>query len=128
MTDPAAFPEDPADGPPAAVDAEVDPPAPEADAAETAPAEAAAPASVEELIVDLERAVTERDEYLDALRRGQADFENYRKRSMKQADEAAERGAEVLVDKLLPVLDACDGAIAHGAKSKSGGHLGKLLG
>jgi molecular chaperone GrpE len=71
--------------------------------------------SVEELIADLERTSGERDEYLDALRRNQADFENYRKRVAKQAVDDAARAAESLVDKLLPVLDACDGAILHGA-------------
>ena len=72
-------------------------------------------ASVEELILDLERTIVERDQYLDSLRRNQADFENYRKRVAKQAGEDAARAAESLVDKLLPVLDACDGAVAHGA-------------
>ncbi len=55
----------------------------------------------------------ERDEYLDALRRLQADFENYRKRVAKQQVESAERGARALVDKLLPVLDVLDLAAAH---------------
>ena len=72
-------------------------------------------ASVEELILDLERTIVDRDQYLDSLRRNQADFENYRKRVAKQAGEDAARAAESLVDKLLPVLDACDGAVAHGA-------------
>lgn len=72
-------------------------------------------ASVEELILDLERTIVERDQYLDSLRRNQADFENYRKRVAKQAGEDAARAAESLVDKMLPVLDACDGAVAHGA-------------
>ena len=71
--------------------------------------------SVEELIVDLERTAAERDDYLDRLRRNQADFENYRKRLTKQAGDDAARAAESLVDRLLPVLDACDGAITHGA-------------
>jgi molecular chaperone GrpE len=88
----------------------------------TAPSSAAAPdeadrsqASVEELIADLERTAGERDEYLDTLRRNQADFENYRKRVAKQQADDAARAAESLVDALLPVLDACDGAIHHGA-------------
>jgi molecular chaperone GrpE len=71
--------------------------------------------SVEELIADLERTTVERDGYLDSLRRNQADFENYRKRVAKQSADDAARAAESLVDKLLPVLDACDGAITHGA-------------
>ena len=56
----------------------------------------------------------ERDRYLDQLRRLQADFENYRKRVMKQQDEVAERATEGLVADLLPVLDACDAAAQHG--------------
>lgn len=72
-------------------------------------------ATVEELIADLERTTAQRDEYLDSLRRNQADFENYRKRVAKQAADDAARGAESLADRLLPVLDACDAAIAHGA-------------
>lgn len=57
----------------------------------------------------------ERDEYLDALRRVQADFENYRKRIQKQQAEHAERAAESLVKELLPVLDTIDLALAHAA-------------
>lgn len=71
--------------------------------------------SVEELIADLERTIAERDDYLDQLRRNQADFENARRRLTKEATDSAARSTESLVDKLLPVLDACDAAIAHGA-------------
>lgn len=56
----------------------------------------------------------ERDEYRDALVRLQADFENYKKRILKQQTEHLERAAEALVDKLLPVLDTADLALAHG--------------
>jgi len=55
----------------------------------------------------------ERDEYLDMLRRVQADFENYKKRMLRQQTEHLERAAEGLVVKLLPVLDAFDLARAH---------------
>lgn len=72
-------------------------------------------ASVEQLIELLEQAVAERDEYLDTLRRNQADFENYRKRAAKQVADDSARAVESLVDKLLPVLDACDAAVHHGA-------------
>ncbi len=81
----------------------------------SAPADDRSGASVEELIVLLEGTTAERDEYLDALRRNQADFENYRKRVAKQAGDDAARATEALVDRMLPVLDACDGAVAHGA-------------
>lgn len=63
---------------------------------------------------DLLALASERDDYLDQLRRLQADFENYRKRVVKQQDELAERATEGLVADLLPVLDACDAAAQHG--------------
>jgi len=55
----------------------------------------------------------ERDEYLDSLRRLQADFDNFRKRSMRQQTELLERATEGLCVSLLPVLDALDLATAH---------------
>jgi molecular chaperone GrpE len=84
---------------------------PDGDHADAPPVEL----STEALIEDVERLATERDQYLDALRRTQADFENYRKRMMKQQADQAEGAAVRLVEDLLPVLDACDGAILHGA-------------
>ncbi len=63
---------------------------------------------------DIARVAAERDDYLDALKRLQADFENYKKRVLKQQTEHLERAAEGLVEKLLPVLDTFDLALAHG--------------
>jgi molecular chaperone GrpE len=63
--------------------------------------------------VDVEAIVAERDEYLDMLRRVQADFENYRKRMLRQQTELLERAAEDIVVKLLPVLDAFQLAREH---------------
>ena len=63
---------------------------------------------------DIARIAAERDDYLDALRRLQADFENYKKRVLKQQTEHLERAAETLVEKLLPALDTFDLALAHG--------------
>jgi molecular chaperone GrpE len=64
--------------------------------------------------IDIARVARERDEYLDALKRLQADFENYKKRILKQQTEHLERAAESLVEKLLPVLDTFDLAVKHG--------------
>ncbi len=61
----------------------------------------------------LATALSERDEYLDALRRLQAEFDNYRKRVLSQQAEQATRGAALLVDRLLPVLDTLDLAVQH---------------
>ena len=69
------------------------------------------PESVEEDPVKV--ALAERDEYLDSLRRLQAEFENYRKRVTSQQAEQAARVAGLLVDKLLPVLDTLDLAVQH---------------
>ena len=78
----------------------------------------------------------ERDEYLLALQRTQADFENYRKRITRQQEEQAARASQHLVDKLLPVLDALDLAENHlqasldvgeGAKALPGAIYGVLL-
>jgi molecular chaperone GrpE len=66
--------------------------------------------------IDIAKVARERDDYLDALKRLQADFENYKKRILKQQTEHLERAAEGLVEKLLPVLDTLDLAIAHGGE------------
>jgi molecular chaperone GrpE len=55
----------------------------------------------------------QRDEYLDALQRLQAEFENYRKRVVRSSEDAATRSTGQMVAKLLPVLDAFDLAQAH---------------
>lgn len=55
-------------------------------------------------------------EYRDALLRVKADFENYKKRIAKDHAITVERASEKLVIELLPVLDACEAAVAHGAE------------
>jgi molecular chaperone GrpE len=66
-----------------------------------------------EILADAAALVAERDEYLLALQRLQADFENYRKRVVRQQEEQAGRAAQDLVGKVLPVLDTLDLARAH---------------
>jgi len=69
----------------------------------------------------------ERDEYLLALQRTQADFENYRKRIARLQEEQSARAAAYLVEKLLPVLDALDLAEAHLNDSLDVNESGKAL-
>jgi molecular chaperone GrpE len=57
----------------------------------------------------------ERDEYLDALQRVKAEFDNFKRRTDRERGEIATRACASLADKLLPVLDACEAAISHGA-------------
>jgi molecular chaperone GrpE len=70
--------------------------------------------AAEAVETDLAALAAQRDEYLGLARRVQADFENFRKRTMKQGAEERERGSAAIVERLLPVLDACDGALTHG--------------
>ena len=55
----------------------------------------------------------ERDEFLDTLRRTQADFENYKKRIERQSAEQRDRANERIVEALLPALDAFSLARSH---------------
>jgi molecular chaperone GrpE len=72
-------------------------------------------AAADAVEVDLELLLSERAQYLDAYRRAQADFENYRKQAQRRQDEAVVRALGGFVERLLPVLDSCDAALAHGA-------------
>ena len=63
--------------------------------------------------LEVEPEVPLADEYKELAQRVQADFENYKKRVLKQQTEYMERAAEHLVEKLLPVLDTADLAVAH---------------
>jgi molecular chaperone GrpE len=67
-----------------------------------------------QLLEDMDRLQSERNDYLDQLLRTRADFENYRKRILKQQSELEERAAEGLVEKLLEALDTFELAVAHG--------------
>jgi molecular chaperone GrpE len=56
----------------------------------------------------LEQIKKERDEYRDLLLRKQAEFENYRKRVVKEKEEGRLAGQAEVVTELLVVLDACE--------------------
>lgn len=60
-------------------------------------------------------AESERDGFLDDLRRMTADFANFRKQVDKRSADVRANAAVNLVTKLLPVLDACDAAVLQGA-------------
>jgi molecular chaperone GrpE len=51
------------------------------------------------------------DEYLALAQRTQADFENYRKRAMREAAAAQDRGVAKLAKELLPAVDNLDRAL-----------------
>ena len=67
---------------------------------------------VEEAPVDeLTLVARERDEYLDALQRLKAEFDNYRKRVARDQQELAARAHERLVKELVPILDDLERAL-----------------
>jgi len=55
----------------------------------------------------------ERDDLLDTTRRLQADFENYRKRVLREQTALVERATERLLEQLLPVLDSFELAVRN---------------
>jgi molecular chaperone GrpE len=77
-------------------------------------ADAAVEQAAEAVEQDIAAIAAERDEFKALAQRIQADFENYKKRILKQQTEHLERAAEQLVAKLLPALDTADLAVAHG--------------
>ena len=73
--------------------------------------------TVEELTAELDAVTQQRDDYLDHLRRLQAEFDNYRKRVRRDSEDLRMRATQGLVEEILPVLDnmylACDAAKEH---------------
>jgi molecular chaperone GrpE len=63
------------------------------------------------VMAELDLARKERDEYLEALRRLKAEFENSRKRQERELAQIRERASEKLIAELLPVLDNLDRAL-----------------
>jgi len=73
--------------------------------------ESGAEEALASLAVELEETRRERDEYVDALRRLKAEFENSRKRQERERSRLLETASEKLVVELLPVLDNLDRAL-----------------
>ena len=71
-------------------------------------AEEAAPAPAP----DLEQVEAERDQYLDALQRLKAEFDNYRKRNDRERQTIATGATREVVRGLLPVMDNLERAVA----------------
>ena len=71
--------------------------------------------AVAHLLGQLRSARHEADSYLTDLQRVAADFENYRKRALRERDDIVMRSTQALVRELLPVLDSFDGALAAAA-------------
>jgi molecular chaperone GrpE len=59
------------------------------------------------------------DEYLELAQRTRAEFENYRRRAVREAAAAQERGVNKLALELLPAIDNLDRALAHAATAET---------
>jgi molecular chaperone GrpE len=62
----------------------------------------------------------ERDQYLDHLRRLQAEFDNYRKRVQRDSEALVLRAGEGLIESLLPVLDNLQRTLEAAAQHEEG--------
>jgi molecular chaperone GrpE len=90
-------------------------------AGEAAPEPAEGEATSEDLALELKQAE-------DRLLRLQADFENFRRRALKERTEAHQYGHQNLVKDLLSTVDNLDRAIDHAQKSEDGDLDGLLQG
>jgi molecular chaperone GrpE len=99
--------------------------------AERAPEPGVSPGSAreaeEQVEADLDVLARERDELRELAQRVQADFENYRKRMLREQTEKIERANDALVEQLLPVLDSFDLAMANLADADDGVRKGVEL-
>jgi molecular chaperone GrpE len=68
--------------------------------------------AIKHLLALLAESRDEATSYLDDLRRVAADFDNFRKRALREQSATLDRAAERVVRELLPVLDSFDGALA----------------
>jgi len=90
---------------------------------EPAPDAAEGAAQCVEVDLDALTAKAEKaEEYLELAQRTKADFENYRKRAIREAAAAQDRGIAKLAMELLPAVDNLDRALeaAEGANSGDG--------
>ena len=69
-----------------------------------------------EQVDELADVTRQRDEYLDALQRSQAEFSNYKKRVARDQEALVARASERLVKQLLPVLDDLERALEAAAE------------
>src|SRR5579863_10019133 len=88
-------------------------------ATETAELPATGPLTPKEILKLREKA-SKVDEYWERLLREAADFENYKKRATRERQEAITFANESLLQKLIPVVDAFDMALAATASDANG--------
>ena len=68
-------------------------------------------ATIEQWQAALETAVAQRDEYLDSLRRAQADFQNFKRRNQTARADGYEDGVREAIAAMLPSIDNLERAL-----------------
>jgi len=79
---------------------------------------AAAEPCVSELTAALDQALKEKEELQEQLLRLRADFENFRKRAMKEKADTIQFGNEALLKDLLPVIDNIERVLSSSLKEQ----------
>jgi molecular chaperone GrpE len=108
--EPAAPPEEPQSAPEGELESQAAPADPDDH-------EAKVEQDLDELAVKAQKA----DEYLELAQRTKADFENYRKRAIKEAASAQDRGVAMLAKELLPAVDNLDRALEASKSASANG-------
>lgn len=68
-------------------------------------------ATIDEWRAALELAVKQRDDYLDSLKRSQADFQNFKRRNQTARSDGYQEGIAEAVTAILPVIDNLERAL-----------------
>jgi molecular chaperone GrpE len=72
---------------------------------------------------ELERARAEAAAHLETAQRVQAEFDNYRRRVARDAEDAAKRAGQRVIAEMLPALDNLERALAHVEAGGDGAEL-----
>ena len=78
-------------------------------------------ATIEQWQAALETAVKQRDEYLDSLRRTQADFQNFKRRNQTARSDGYEDGVREVIAAMLPAIDNLERALDAADKAGESG-------
>ena len=80
---------------------------------------------ITELTAQLEEAKKQSEDYLDRLRRSMAEFDNYRKRTLKEKEQEKTKGVLEVVSTILPLMDNFERALAVIPEGEKDGAVAK---
>jgi len=89
--------------------------------------EATMEGSLEDAGKQIELLQQEKDKYYDLLLRKQAELENYRKRVVREKEEAVSRTKSTVIQGILPIVDACEKGIENLSNEESDEALGSYI-